>query len=215
MNHATDHNPNLRLPTLLLLASPLAFIAVIVTAITGFSHVGVFEEITPEQIQSIRLVWGLFNTLGALAILLAMGGVVALSRSLKNTTARFLAWISMGCGLVVIAACVLFIILRISVVNFQESSLGINPSYQVSDLIFVNIVGPISMLATACISTSLFVTGLLRRTGMVVAVLASILLILAIVRQFPPFVFSFVWLILGVALLLRIRRQAVLAKVTV
>jgi hypothetical protein len=210
-----DRSPKVKRSMFLLLASPLAFIAVIITAILGFSNVGVFEEITPEQMRSIGVAWSIFNTLVPLAILLAMGGIVVLSQALKDTTARLPAWIAMLLGLVVIAACVLFIIIRISLVNFQEPTLGLNQWYKVSDWAFINIVGPISMLATVSINFGLFTSGLLRRTGMVIAVLSCILMILAIVSQFPPFVFSFVWLVLGIALLLRLRHQQVAAKAPV
>jgi hypothetical protein len=197
---------------LLFLASPLTFVGVIITAILGFSHVGVFEEITPDQMRSIGVAWSIFNTLVPLAILLAMGGIVALAQALRDTTARVPAWISMLLGLVVMAACVLFIVIRISLAGFQETTLGLNPWYRVSDWAFTNIVGPVSMLATVSIGIGLFASRFLRRTGMVIAVLSGLLMMLAIVRQFPPFVFSFLWLVLGIALLLRLRLQSLTAK---
>jgi hypothetical protein len=52
-------------------------------------------------------------------------------------------------------------------------------------------------------SIGLFASGLLRRTGLVVGILSAVLLILSIVSGFPPFIYAFLWLALGVGLLLR------------
>lgn len=79
-----------------------------------------------------------------------------------------------GC---VIVLCLLFIILRVSVTTFTETTLGLNSNYQLSDWSFSRLAAPVSMVATFFSSISLFTTRLLRRTGLFVAVLSGILFI--------------------------------------
>lgn len=197
-------NPSgLRLPAILFVASPIAFIAVIVSAALGFSNVGVFEEITPQQMATILVAWSTFNAFGGIAVLLGAGGVVTLANILKGTKARLSAWIALVSGIAVIALCILFIILRVSVTGFSETTLGLNSNYQLSDLAFAGLAGPLSMVATVFACIGLFASELLRRTGLVVGILSTALLVFSVISRFPPFVFAFLWLALGVGLLLR------------
>jgi hypothetical protein len=114
-----------------------------------------------------------------------------------------LAWIALVSGIAVIALCIIFIILRISVTGFSETALGLNRNYQVSNWAFDRLGGPLSMVATVFASIGLYTSGLLRRTGLILCTLSAILLILSIVSGFPPFIFAFLWLALGIGLLLR------------
>jgi hypothetical protein len=203
MKNPTFSPRAIRLPASMLVASFLAFSIVILSAIVSFTNVGVFENITPQQMATIRVGWSVFPVCAGLAVLLGAFGVVLLSSILKETTARLFAWIALASGLGVIVLCLLFIILRVSVTTFTETTLGLNSNYQLSDWSFSRLAAPLSMVATFFASISLFTTRLLRRTGLVVAVLSGILFILSIAVGFPPFVFAFLWLMLGLGLFLR------------
>jgi len=215
MKNFSHNSSDLRSTGLLFLASPFAFIVVILAAILGFSEVGVFEKITPTQLRSIQVAWSIFNTFGGLAVLFGMAGVVSLALILKHTQARIAAWVAMISGLVVIAVCILFVVLRISVVDFREATLDLNQRYLVSDWSFLYLVGPLSMIATASIGFGLFTSGFLQITGLVVTIVSIVLLILAILSGFPPFIYAFLWLIIGIALLRKKGNPVVLSAIPV
>lgn len=200
---STPMASRLRLPALWLLAAPLAFVSVIVTAILGFSGVGVFENITAQQMASIRIPWVLFNTFAGLAVFCGAVGIALLGNALKGASARVLGWIVMASAAVGAALALLFIVLRATSVGFTEVTLGLNNTYQLSDSIF-KFSGVTTLGATFLASISLFTTRLLRRAGLVVALLTAVLFILNIaLGGFPPFIFAFLWLVLGIGLLRR------------
>jgi xanthine/uracil permease len=59
-------------------------------------------------------------------------------------------------------------------------------------------------MAVLLTGVALHRTGVLRRVGLVVAVLAGAILLLdALTRGFPPFVVALLWLTVGIALLRR------------
>jgi zinc transporter ZupT len=58
-------------------------------------------------------------------------------------------------------------------------------------------------VTTLFIGISLYQSTLLRRTGLIIAILSGILIPLSVVVGYPPFVFGFLWLAIGIGLLSR------------
>jgi hypothetical protein len=194
-----------RLAGWLLALQPLAWIGVIVGGLANFPP-GTFESWTPEVMAGIRGPWILFHLFIALAFVMGNAGLALVAAGLRESRARLPALAALVCAIGGIALIAVIAGLRWSVASFTEPTLGQVAAYRASDPIFIP-AAALSVLATLATGVSLWQTGLARRTGLVVAVLAGLLLVLSFFVGGPPFVLGLLWLPLGIALLVG-RRQA-------
>ena len=190
----------------LLSLSPLSFVLVVVTAIvTLFSNnIGLFDDITPQQMSNIRVGWVIFHFFFALAFAVGGSGLVLLSKALMSTPARVLALATVMCVFLAIASVVAFFAVRSSFVNFTAPKLALASGYKLSN----NLVLASQYLITAATvlaGVGLSLSGILRRTGLVVSIMAALYGVADIsgVLVLPPFVIALLWLVLGIALVRR------------
>lgn len=204
----TINSSHLRLPAFLLVITPLPFIGVFASGILGFAGkvITTFDKITPDVMATIRLPWIVIFSSLFVAYLLGIAGLSILANSLKDTSARPLAWLTIIGALAGLAILVFNTYLRFTMVNFTEPTLGQTTQWQIaSTLVYLaHLVNSATILAA---SVSLFVSGWLRRTGLVVGVLSGLLFIVGLVPSIsystPPFVLVFFWLALGIGLFRR------------
>jgi hypothetical protein len=195
----------LRRSAWLLALSPLLFVAVVLAFAATLSGSGVndFGDITRDQMDSVRVGWVLMWPVYAAAVLFGLSGLVVLNRALGAMVARWLVTASQVIAAVSAAAILANLVLNELAAGFDETRLGLNTTYTASLVasyasIWAAIVATI--LTALCLNRS----GVLRRTGLVVAALAVVTLVLeAIFRGLPPFTVALFWLIIGIGLLRR------------
>jgi hypothetical protein len=197
----------LRLAGILLIATLFLYATVIVFTITRvFSRFpNGLGLLTPIDMMTFRGDFVLFQLLALVAIGAGTGGLAVSATSLLTTRARTWAQIALICAAAAFAAVLLAVAARFTLLNFTEPTLGESATWQWTTWVFDYVAAPIQGLATLVASVALAVSDVLRRTGLVVAVLSGILIVLAVVAGFPPFVFAFLWLALGIGLLRRTR----------
>jgi hypothetical protein len=133
-------------------------------------------------------------------------GIALLANQLKATQACWLAWVAQSGMLAGIAIIAAYTYLRLSVVGFNEATLGLTTNYQMSEnMIYAYYL--VTLAATFVASLALTITGWLRRVGLTVAALSAILFLLTLIPAvgpaMPPIVFIFLWVPLGIGLLRR------------
>jgi hypothetical protein len=191
----------LRSPAWLLTLSPVAFIVWLVAVVATMSGTGVEQaaDLTAGQMDSIRLGWLVEWPLYAIAVLVGAVGMARLNQAVRS---RF-STASQVAVAVSAAAILAQMILSEVAVGFTEARLGDNGAYQAA---MVASYTSIWAAAVAIVLTGigLRTSVLLRRTGLVVAIVAAVFLGLDLLtRAFPPFVVAFLWLAIGVGLLRR------------
>lgn len=190
----------------LLSLSPLPFVLVVVTGIvTLFSNnIGLFDDITPQQMSNIRVGWVIFHFFFALAFAVGGSGLVLLSKALMSTPVRLLALATVICAFLAIVTVVAYFVLRSSFVNFTAARLALASGYKLSDHLVLASQYLITV-ATVLAGLGLSLSGILRRTGLVVSILTALYGVADISRVLvlPPFVIALFWLVLGVALVRR------------
>jgi hypothetical protein len=90
-----------------------------------------------------------------------------------------------------------------SLVGFSDATLSANLVWQWTSWAYDKLGLILPATATLFISISLYQSRLLRRTGLIIAILTGILIPLALFVGYPPFVFGFLWLAIGIGLLRR------------
>ena len=204
--HREDGSSRMRPAAMLLILAPIAFVAVVAftlpSMVSGTLRGGL-DELTPQQMATFQLQYIGFHILGLAAGGSGAAGIAALGKALRETKARMWAAIALITGLATLGLQVVLCIGRLTALGFTESTLGQNSTWQWTTWAYVNLGDPGLALATLAGCAALFVSGVLRRTGLVVGILSAIVLILMIVAGFAPFVFAFLWLPLGIGLLRR------------
>jgi hypothetical protein len=95
------------------------------------------------------------------------------------------------------------LVLRLAAIGFSEAHLGDNNAYTWS-LAASYVSTWAAAVATVLTGLAPRTSGLLRRTGLVIAVLGALFLALDVAtRAVPPWLFAFLWLAVGVGLLRR------------
>lgn len=210
LSHSTM-STNLKSAGWLLVLSPLAFVAMIITGIaTLFSNdIGNFDDIVAQQMAVIRSGWVAFHLFYALATTIGCIGIIMVSTrllrtGLNGTRVRLIFVVSSACAALAILGVIWMFVLRSSLVNFTDARLGLASGYVFSDnLTQVSIY--LGAVATGLTGLGLSIHGTLRRVGLVVAVITLLYLVTDIVfgQHLPPFVISLLWIILGIGLLRR------------
>lgn len=185
---------------LILALSPLGFAVLVVTLLTAVSNSGVDDSayITPAIMADIRTQWIGLWIVSPLALIFGSTGMYLLFRSRPAALARgavVATVLSMACAIVNAG-------LNLSLTGFSAGRLGSMTRYDVA--LEVNLVSFwLGWVALICGGIALRRGGELRRTGLVVAILAALLGIVDVAGHgaIPPFVLSFLWLALGIGLL--------------
>jgi hypothetical protein len=159
--------------------------------------------LTPEQMQNFRSVFVLFQAWAIVPILLGTLGIALLYPSLKQTPANRIAWLGLICASLSSLLYFVLIVFRLTLVSFAEASLNDNSIWRWTSWAFDKPGLIMLALTSLFVGISLYRSNLLRRTGLIVAILSIILIFLAIFVGYPPFVFGFLWLAVGIGLLTR------------
>jgi hypothetical protein len=214
MERQRNEPGSLQLPAWMLTLSLLPFIATVAAGLIGFMEklpIGMrFDEITPPIMASIRTPWVLINLFIGLAVLNGSLAGIGLAYAVRKTQARPWLIAALGANLLALAVAIIGMMLRISVISFDEATLGENGVFRfVSTLGYIG--NPLIFLATFFLSVGLAVSGLLRKIGIVVGVIGGLLFLLsyfpAASDKMPPFVIAFLWMPIGIALLLKQRQE--------
>lgn len=195
----------LRMPALLFVLSFIGFvllmIVVIGTVLPSFPNgIGV---LTPPQMSSFLGKYVLIQTLPLVPILLGLAGIALLYSPLKETAGRRFAWLGLIFAVLMGALYLTLVIFRLSLVEFSEATLGANSVWQWTSWAYDKLGLILPAVTTLFIGISLYQSTLLRRTGLIIAILSGILIPLSVVVGYPPFVFGFLWLAIGIGLLSR------------
>ncbi|MFL5805305.1 MAG: hypothetical protein ACJ8CR_26630 [Roseiflexaceae bacterium] len=193
-----------RLAGWLLALQLIGWVGAIVAGLANFPP-SEFDTWTPATFASVQAPWILFHLFIALAIVIGNSGLALLATRLRTSRARLLGLVTLVCAIGAMALIVVVAALRVSVVGFTAPTLGQVRAYQVSDPLFRS-ADAITLLATLSAAIGLWQSGLARRTGLVVAILCGLLLVLSFLGDLPPFVVGLAWLAIGVALLVGRRR---------
>jgi hypothetical protein len=193
----------LRTPAWLLTLSPLGFVVVVAAGAATFVASGIDDtaRMTPAQMADIRTAWMLFWPVYAAAVGVGAAGLILLGRALPGGLAKA-TQVAAGLSVVSILGNV---VLNWSMLGFDQPELGRHPGYDTS--IFLSILAIwLGAVGAGLAGLALRRAGILRRTGIVVAIVAAVHVVVeATLTQgaIPPFVVSFLWLALGIGLLRR------------
>jgi hypothetical protein len=193
------------MPGLMFVSSLVSFISLMAIAIgmvlPAFpAGMGV---LTPEQMQNFRSVFVLFQAWAIVPVLLGTLGVALLYPSLKQTSASRVAWLGLICASLTSLLYFVLIVLRLTLVSFSEASLNDNSIWMWTSWAFDKPGLILLAITTLFLGISLYQSKLLRRIGLIVAILSGILISMALFVGYPPFVFGFLWLAIGIGLLRR------------
>jgi hypothetical protein len=160
-------------------------------------------ELTSQQMSSFLGMYLVIQAFPLVPILLGVAGIALLYPSLKETAGRRFAWLGL---IVAVLTGILYLVLiffRMSLVSFSDTTLSANSVWQWTSWAYDKLGLILPATATLFIGIGLYQSTLLRRTGLIIAVLSGILIPLAIFVGYPPFVFGFLWLAIGIGLLSR------------
>jgi hypothetical protein len=196
----------LRLSGILLAVTPLIFIALVVGGLLVLApnKIGLFDNITPEQMETIKAGWIIFHIINGLAIGVGALGLILLNNLLRLNNDKLLVWVPIASALAAIIIIIAYVALRSSLINFTEAQLSLVPNYPLTGTLSVFSMY-MALVATAFTGFNLYTTRLLRRVGLATMVLSGIHLVIIILapNSVPPFVVSFWWLAMGIGLLRR------------
>lgn len=181
--------------------SPLPFAALVVAVVATMSgtEVSGYADLTRDQMDSIRVGWALMWPVYALAVLFGLSALFMLNRALRGTLATA-SQVFVGVSAVAILA---NLVLNEIAAGFDTARLGLDGAYDASLVASYASIWA-ATVATILTALALRASGLLRRAGLVVAVLAGACLALDVVtRALPPFMVAVFWVVLGVGLLRR------------
>jgi hypothetical protein len=205
----SNQNPNssdFRLPAIALVASFVGWLLVVVVAATLVfpTFPKGLDALTPQQMQTSPGMYSFFQLMFLLPVLLGVGGIIALVSPLKETKSRSMVWLMLASAIVAVLFFLVLIAVRLSLVSFTEATLGENSLWQSTAWTFDHLAGPAMAVTTFITGIALFISSVLRRTGVTVAILSAVLGIAAIFGAIlPPAVLGLLWLALGLGLLRR------------
>jgi cytochrome b subunit of formate dehydrogenase len=198
----TERSLSLTRPGWLLALSPLpavAWVAAVIATMSG-SGVDLAADLTAAQMDAIRVGWILQWVLYGFATVFTAVALGVLLKALPAGRANAVAVV-----LVVVSAVVgvAVVVLRVVATGFDEARLGDNGAYNAS-LVCSYLSAWAFMAAVIVTGLLLRSGGLLRRTGLVVAIVAGLFLALDVLsRAVPPWIVAFYLLAFGVGLLRR------------
>ena len=195
----------LKMPALLLVFSLIGFVLLmmVVIGLVLPSFPNGIGELTPQQMSSFLEEYILIQAFPLVPILLGVAGIALLYPSLKETAGSRFAWLGLIVAVLMGTLYFVLITFRMSLVNFSDTTLSANSVWQWTSWAYDKLGLILPATATLFTGISLYQSRLLRRIGLVVAILNGILIPLAIFVGYPPFVFGFLWLAIGIGLLSR------------
>ena len=195
----------LKMPALLFVFSLVSFVLlmVIVIGLVLPSFPNGIGELTPQQMSSFLGKYLLTQAFPLVPILLGVAGIALLYPSLKETAGRRSAWLALIVAVLMGILYLVLIIFRMSLVRFSDATLSANSVWQWTSLAYDKLGLILPATATLFIGVSLYQSRLLRWTGLTIAFLSGILIPLVFFVGYPPFVFGFLWLAIGIGLLSR------------
>jgi len=195
----------LKMPALLLVFSLIGFVLLmmVVIGLVLPSFPNGIGELTPQQMSSFLEEYILIQAFPLVPILLGVAGIALLYPSLKETAGSRFAWLGLFVAVLMGTLYFVLITFRMSLVNFSDTTLSANSVWQWTSWAYDKLGLILPATATLFTGISLYQSRLLRRIGLVVAILNGILIPLAIFVGYPPFVFGFLWLAIGIGLLSR------------
>lgn len=195
----------LKMPALMFVFSLIGFVLLMIVVIglvlPAFPN-GI-GELMPQQMSSFLGKYILTQAFPLVPILLGVTGIALLYPSLKETAGRRFAWLALIVSVLMGILYFVLVIFRISLVNFSDATLSANSVWQWTSWSYDKLGLILPATATLFVGISLYQSRLLRRTGLIIAILSGILIPLAVFVGYPPFVFGFLWLAIGIGLLLR------------
>ena len=206
MMDASNFPPTkLRNPALLLVFSLIGFVLLmmVVIGLVLPSFPNGIGELTPQQMSSFLEEYLLIQAFPLVPILLGIAGIGLLYSSLKETAGHRFAWLGLIVAMLMGTLYLVLIIFRISLVSFSDATLSANSVWQWTSWAYDKLGLILPATATLFIGISLYQSTLLRRTGLIIAILSGIAIPLAIFVGYPSFVFGFLWLAIGLGLLSR------------
>lgn len=195
----------LKMPALLLVFSLIGFVLLmmVVIGLVLPSFPNGIGELTPQQMSSFLEEYILIQAFPLVPILLGVAGIALLYPSLKETAGSRFAWLGLIVAVLMGTLYFVLIIFRVSLVDFSDTTLSANSVWQWTSWAYDKLGLILPSAATLFIGISLYQSKLLRRTGLIVAILSGILIPMAFFVGYPPFVFGFLWLAIGIGLLSR------------
>jgi hypothetical protein len=195
----------LKMPALLLVFSLIGFVLLMMIVIGWVlpSFPNGIGEMTPQQMSSFLGKYVLTQAFPLVPISLGVAGIALLYLSLKETAGGRFAWLGLVLAVLMGILYLALMIFRLSLVSFSDAILSANSVWQWTSWAYDKLGLILPAFATLFIAISLYQSKLLRRTGLIIAILSGILIPLAIFVGYPPFVFGFLWLAIGIGLLSR------------
>jgi hypothetical protein len=195
----------LKMPALLLVFSLIGFVLLMMIVIGWVlpSFPNGIGEMTPQQMSSFLGKYVLTQAFPLVPISLGVAGIALLYLSLKETAGGRFAWLGLVLAVLMDILYLALMIFRLSLVSFSDATLSANSVWQWTSWAYDKLGLILPAFATLFIAISLYQSKLLRRTGLIIAILSGILIPLAIFVGYPPFVFGFLWLAIGIGLLSR------------
>ena len=193
-----------RLPAVLLILASIGYVVLVIfTATMVLSRFPQgLDAMTPHQMASFRPQYIVFHILALATGASGAAGLALLAAALRETRARIWASVALVVTLLTISLALVLFLGRLSLLSFTDATLGQNSTWRWTTWAFSNVSPPALAVATLAACVALFHSAMLRRTGLIVALLSAVVLILTI-AGFPPFVFACLWLPLGIGLLRR------------
>jgi hypothetical protein len=194
-----------KLPAIMFISSLVGFILlmVVVIGLVLPSFPNGIGELTSQQMSSFLGKYVLTQALPLVPILLGAAGIALLYPSLKETDGRLFALLALIVAVLMGVLYLVLVIFRMSLVNFSNDTLNANSVWQWTSWAY-DVLGLIfPAVTTLFIGISLYQSALLKRTGLVIAILSGLLIPLAFFAGYPAFVFGFLWLAIGIGLLIR------------
>ncbi|GAA3219675.1 hypothetical protein ACFO1B_17945 [Dactylosporangium siamense] len=184
----------------LLVLALAPFLAWFVLAMATLAQTGVDNsaDFTPGVLADVRLQWVAIAVLYALAVLTGAAGMAMVATSPGLTVATRIA---SGVSAVAIIG---NLVLALSMSGSTTAKLSDNSLWSPS--LWLSMISIWAALAAIVLTgVGLRRTGVLRRTGLVVAIIAGLILLadLALGGAFPPLLVGFLWLAIGIGLLRR------------
>lgn len=196
-----------RLGGWILALSPLLFALVIVplwVPIWSGTDARLLDEFTPEHLGTVAGFWIAYHLAWPLVFATGAFAVIRLAGAVEGERSRGLVRAVTVASVLSVLAGVALAAIRIPMLGHDGAVLADHALFGMTDLLSLSTVW-FAILAVGLLGAALFVTGTLRRTGAVVAVVCLPYLLLDIVTWGggPPFVLAFLWLAIGVAWLRR------------
>ncbi|GIF69221.1 hypothetical protein Ais01nite_72560 [Asanoa ishikariensis] len=196
---------SLRRPAWLLVLSPLLFVAWLAALVPVMSATGVTNaaDIPPDQLGTVRWGWAIAWPLYAMAVLVGAAAMALINGRLRSTSGRALATASQ----VAVAGSAITVVGHLALIElaggFSEPRLGDNDLFAASQVLSYATIW-CATVAVVLSGLALRSGGVLRRTGLTIAIVAAVLLLLDVAtRGLPPFMVAVFWLVVGIGLLRR------------